>query len=134
MTTGLLGTILTLLGFLSYFFLFVRWPATRDVPWVNLPLVATGALLSLAGLRGFSAKGLGRRTADGAAVIVSWGLAGLFCVYVFSFSATMPDGATSPRPGEPAPPLSGVDQRGEQVRLSELKGQRVLLVFYRGHW
>ena len=36
--------------------------------------------------------------------------------------------------GQPAPDFSLRDQNGQPLRLSSLRGHRVLLVFYRGHW
>ena len=42
--------------------------------------------------------------------------------------------ATGPTLGAPAPDFALVDQSGKTVRLSDLRGAPVLLVFYRGHW
>ncbi|MBT8338131.1 MAG: redoxin domain-containing protein [Gemmatimonadetes bacterium] len=36
--------------------------------------------------------------------------------------------------GDIAPDFTLESREGEPVTLSELRGQRVLLVFYRGHW
>ena len=36
--------------------------------------------------------------------------------------------------GKPAPNFSLQDQNGKTVRLSSLRGKRVLLVFFRGTW
>ena len=36
--------------------------------------------------------------------------------------------------GRPAPDFNLQDQSGKALRLSSLRGSRVLLVFYRGHW
>ena len=36
--------------------------------------------------------------------------------------------------GQPAPDFTLQDQNGKALRLSSLRGSRVLLVFYRGHW
>src|SRR5215204_7639235 len=50
------GFLLTLGAFLSYFFVFVRFPVTRDFPWANLVLFLIGAVLLFAGIRrGFAA-------------------------------------------------------------------------------
>ena len=38
------GFGVSLFAFLSYYLLFVRWPATRDVPWVNLLLFFAGGV------------------------------------------------------------------------------------------
>ena len=45
------GFLLTLFAFLSYSFLFIEWPITRDFPWVNLILFAIGMVLLFLGLR-----------------------------------------------------------------------------------
>jgi len=37
---------------------------------------------------------------------------------------------TSPKPGDPAPDFDLKNQSGKTVRLSELRGKRVVLFFY----
>ena len=39
-----------------------------------------------------------------------------------------------PAVGQPAPGFRLVDQDGRRVELSALRGQKVVLVFYRGFW
>ncbi len=41
------GFLLSLIAFLSYFFVFVWFPVTRDFPWANLLLFAIAAGLLL---------------------------------------------------------------------------------------
>jgi peroxiredoxin len=36
--------------------------------------------------------------------------------------------------GKPAPGFTLKDQQGRDFRLSSLRGQRVVLIFYRGYW
>lgn len=36
--------------------------------------------------------------------------------------------------GQPAPDFTLKDQDGNDVTLSKLRGSRVLIIFYRGHW
>ena len=36
--------------------------------------------------------------------------------------------------GQPAPNFALKDQQGKTVRLSLMRGKRVLLIFYRGYW
>ena len=36
--------------------------------------------------------------------------------------------------GDTAPDFTLLDRTGEPVALSELRGRKVVLVFYRGHW
>src|ERR1043165_10286279 len=51
-----LGFLLTRFAFLSYFFIFVNFPFTRDFPWANLVLfVIAGVLLFIGLRRGFAA-------------------------------------------------------------------------------
>ena len=47
-----IGPLVVLAGTVSYFVYFFRFPVLRDFPWVNLPLVALGLLISARGLRG----------------------------------------------------------------------------------
>jgi len=42
--------------------------------------------------------------------------------------------AAPPRIGETAPEFRLPDQNGRIVRLSEARGHKVVLVFYRGYW
>ena len=42
--------------------------------------------------------------------------------------------AAPPRVGEPAPAFTLSDQNGNVVRLSDARGHKVVLVFYRGYW
>src|SRR5689334_9202810 len=51
------GLFLAPIAFLSYPFVFERWPVTRDFPWVNLLLFAIAALLLVSGLRRAFAPG-----------------------------------------------------------------------------
>ena len=39
-----------------------------------------------------------------------------------------------PKIGDLAPDFTLADQSGTQVTLSGARGQKVILVFYRGHW
>src|ERR1700755_1477745 len=46
-----LGFLVTLVAFLSYFFIFVLFPFTRDFPWANLVLFVVAGVLLFMGLR-----------------------------------------------------------------------------------
>jgi len=46
----------------------------------------------------------------------------------------VPDGALIARVGEPMPEIEAPDQDGNLVRLSDLKGRRVMFKFFRGFW
>jgi cytochrome oxidase Cu insertion factor (SCO1/SenC/PrrC family) len=39
-----------------------------------------------------------------------------------------------PVAGDPAPDFTLTDQAGKSVKLSDSRGQKVVLVFYRGYW
>src|SRR5215510_13323028 len=45
------GFLLSLVAALSYPFVFVRWPITREFPWANLVLFAIALVLLFFGLR-----------------------------------------------------------------------------------
>ena len=128
-----IGPLVTFVGMVSYFLVFVRWPVLRDFPWVNLPLVLAGLVVSWVAL--------GRRV-RGSVVsnLLAWSglvfstlVAGLFCFYVFHFSSTLPD-STATLQLEQAPGFSLSDQHGEVVRLADMRGENVILVFFRGFW
>jgi len=42
--------------------------------------------------------------------------------------------AEAPKVGQQAPEFTLVDQNGKSVSLSAARGQKVVLVFYRGYW
>ena len=44
------GASLVFLGVISYPLFFVRFPALRDFPWANLPMIALGLVLIALGL------------------------------------------------------------------------------------
>lgn len=39
-----------------------------------------------------------------------------------------------PRIGDPAPDFMLIDQNGKRVSLSAARGEKIVLVFYRGYW
>jgi hypothetical protein len=138
------GFLLSLFAFLSYPFLFVRWPATRDFPWANLLLFALAVVLGLVGIR--RAFGPDRR---GPAKIVgsllaalSVAILGFFVFTVFIMSRWLPPAPGAPQLGQKAPAFSMTDSAGKTVSLSELlttpingkSPKGVLLIFYRGYW
>ena len=43
--------MLSVIAFLSYPFVFVRWPVTRDFPWANLLLFGIAAVFLFIGVR-----------------------------------------------------------------------------------
>lgn len=132
------GFCLVLAGLFSYSF-FVRFPITRDFPWVNLLLFGAGALLLVSGLvRAFREPELYRGKIFGP-ILATLGLAtfGLFAFGVFYMVRQIPVAAGTPRVGGKAPDFTLPDQSGKAVSLSELRASganATVLIFYRGHW
>ncbi len=131
-----LGPLVTIGGAISYFTVFVRWPALRDFPWVNLPWVLAGVALSgAAARRGFARPARFRgRIAGSLSLLVSLAVGALFCLYVFVFSAMLPAPTPVTLALAEAPDVALPDQHGRLVSLRALRGQRVVLTFYRGYW
>ena len=46
-----IGPLVSLVGFVSYWALFARWPSFRDHPWANVILIGVGITASIVGLR-----------------------------------------------------------------------------------
>ena len=141
-----LGFLLTLGTFLSYFFIFVVFPFTRDFPWANLLLFVIAAVLLFMGLRrGFASDRPHPTRSKIVSSIVS-GLSllviALFVFTIFIGGRWLPASKGAPQVGQRAPDFSLPDSSGKTVSLTELlttpingnapKG--VLLVFYRGYW
>lgn len=131
-----IGPLVTLLAAFSYFAFFVRFPAVRDVPWVNVPLVAAGLLLTiLAAARPWVRPDRYRGRVLGVpALLVSGLLATGFSLYVFDWSYRVPAPTDAASAMEAAPDFALRAHDGSTVRLSDLRPRKVVLVFYRGHW
>jgi len=130
------GPFVTFGGAVSYFTAFAQFPSLRDFPWVNLPLVLAGLTISIIGLRRAFAgrrKLLGRILGS-LGLAFSLGLAGLFVWYIFGISDKLPEPTSTTMQLTSAPDFTLVAQDGSPRTLSELRGRKVLLVFYRGHW
>lgn len=138
------GILLSLFAFLSYFFLFVRFPLTRDFPWANLLSFAAAAALLLVGVRRAFAPGhhWGSKVAASAVAALGFAIFGLFVFTNFIMSRQIPASQGAPQVGQRAPEFSLPDADGRAVSLSELLStpingrapKGVLLVFYRGYW
>jgi hypothetical protein len=140
------GFLLTLAAFLSYFFIFVLFPFTRDFPWVNLVLFAIAGVLLFMGLRrAFASDCPPRKRSRIVSSIVSVLSVAVFAMFVFTIfigGRWLPASKGAPHEGQRVPEFSLPDSSGKTVSLNELlrtpingktpKG--VLLVFYRGYW
>lgn len=145
----LLGFLLSLLAFFSYFLFFARFPVTRDLPWATALLFLAALALGVAGLRrAYAAQpaGRGRITAPLLTVLTLL-VAGFFTFYVAHVSRQLPASTGAPQVGQKAPEFTLPDIQGRPVALSALLTQplsaqggpatpprAVLLVFYRGYW
>ncbi len=142
------GLLLSVFALLSYPFVFVRWPSTRDFPWANLLLFGIAVVLLLIGVRRAFAPERRRRSKIAAAIVATLGvlILGLFVFTFFIASRWIPAARGAPQVGQKAPDFSLTDTNGQAVSLSNLlstpiKGKAaptnlrgVLLIFYRGYW
>jgi hypothetical protein len=140
----LAGFLVCLVGFLSYFFLFFRFPVTRDLPWTSWLLFALGLGLVAAGVRRpFRQPERYRgRWMSPTLALLSLGVVGFFVFATTVASRQLPVSAGAPKVGEKAPDFVLPDSAGRPVRLSDLVGGKagggaaswVVLIFYRGYW
>jgi len=131
----LFGPLLSVVGLVSYFAYFARFPALRDRPWLNVGLVLASVAVAFVGsLRSWRRGGLLRRLGAGLALGVAFLPAALLVWYVFDLSYQMPPESATTAALQEAPDFALPDPQGRPVRLSDLRGQPVLLVFYRGFW
>ena len=141
------GFLITLAGLLSYQPFFIRFPVTRDIPWVNYLMFAAGVYLLVVGLRrAFRQPELYHGKVSGP--VLGFGsllMIGFFLFGVFYVSKQLPASKAAPRVGEKAPDFTLPDINGKPVSLRELLasspagqgaagGKGALLVFYRGYW
>ena len=139
------GFVLTLLAVASYVLLFVRYPITRDVPWVSYQLFVVALILLLVGLRrAFGSPGAYRgKIAGPILTVLSVAVMALFS-YGTLYGSRVPASKDAPKVGEKAPDFSLPDTQGKTLTLAELLAsspdstakppRAVLLVFYRGYW
>ena len=138
------GFLLSLFALLSYPFVFVRWPITRDFPWANLLIFAIAGTLLLAGVRHAFKSDRRRRSKIVSSLVATVGFLSLgFFIFAFFVGGRwMPASHGAPQIGQRAPDFNLADTTGKTVHLSELltesiDGQApkgVLLIFYRGYW
>src|SRR6266849_5808443 len=133
-----IGFVVVLLAAFSYALVFIRFPVTRDFPWVNLLLfVAGGGLLAMGLRRAFGQPERYRGKVSGVILsALSLVIIGLFCYGLFGLTKGLPSAANAPRGGMQAPGFTLSDVNAKPVTLSELlkNNRAVLLIFYRGYW
>jgi len=138
------GLLLSLIAFISYFFVFVWLPITRDFPWANLILFALAVVLLVIGVRRAFTANQTRKAKLVASIVAGFGLTvlGLFLLTFFVFGRRLPPAPGAPQVGQKAPDFTLPDSNGKSVSLSELTSKElkgrppraVLLIFYRGYW
>ena len=146
------GFLLSLIAFLSYPFVFVWFPVTRDFPWVNLALFALAIVLLVMGVRRAFASGRSHpmRSKIAGAVLTTFSVVvlAIFIVSFFVAGRQLPASPGAPKVGQKAPDFTLSDTNNQSVSLPGLlqpaaanagtsapKAPRgVLLIFYRGYW
>ncbi|HSS20477.1 MAG TPA: hypothetical protein VLL54_10415 [Pyrinomonadaceae bacterium] len=138
------GFLLSLFAGLSYDFVFVRWPITRDFPWVNLILFAIAIVLLFLGLRrAFKPdKRIVTKIFSSLAAALGLFLLASFLFVVFVFGKWLPASNAAPQVGQKAPDFTLTDPTNKPLTLAQLLTEPVnnkppkgvLLIFYRGYW
>ena len=138
------GFLLSLIALLSYPFVFVNWPITRDFPWVNLLLFGISALLLFAGVKRAFSPDRKRISKIAASVLATLSVLvlGFFIFSFFIASRWLPAAHGAPRIGQKAPDFTLADTNNKQVSLGSLLSEPingkaakgVLMIFYRGYW
>jgi hypothetical protein len=150
-----IGALVTFLGVASYPAYFVRFPALRDFPWANLPIIGIGlALLGVGLKRAFQHPELHRGRIFGSLVAaLSLAISALFLYGVFIGGRhVLPASPGAPQVGQTAPDFTLPDSRNNPVSLQGVlnspfaaaggssggmgadKTAGVVLIFYRGYW
>jgi hypothetical protein len=139
------GFVLCIAGFASMPVL-ARFPATRDVPWVNFLLFGTGLSLLFVGLRRVFVQPKQYRGKIAGPILgaLSMVIVALFCFLVFYQTRQLPASTGAPKVGEKAPEFVLTDTNNRPVSLATLLStpllnsqtppKGVVLVFYRGYW
>lgn len=131
-----IGPVLAFGGAVTYFTYFARFPALRDFPWINLPLALVGVGVSgVAVWRAFARRDIWRgRILAPLGLGLSIAFAGFFVAYVFFLSNVLPAPSGTSLGLAEVPDLALVDQDGRTVRLTDFRGRKLIVTFYRGYW
>lgn len=118
------GFLLSVIAVLSYPFIFVRFPVTRDFPWANLLLFGIAAALLFLGLRRAFAPDQPhpRRSKIAGSVLATLSILilGLFVFSTFIMSRWLPASHGAPQIGQKAPDFNLTDTNGRPMSLAEL--------------
>jgi hypothetical protein len=140
------GFLICLAAFASYFFVFARFPLTRDVPWVNFLLFGTGIAFLFVGLKRAFGQPQQYRGKIAGPILGTLGLfvVGFFCFAIFHQTRQLPVSNGAPQVGQKALEFALPDSNNNPVSLSSLLStplqnsqappKGVLLIFYRGYW
>jgi hypothetical protein len=138
------GFLLSIVAGLSYSLVFMRWPITRDFPWVNLILFAVAMVLLFLGLRrAFKPdKRIVSKIFSSLAAALGVLMLALLLFSVFVYGRWLPASAAAPQVGQKAPDFTLTDANNKPVALAQLLTEPVnnrppkgvLLIFYRGYW
>jgi hypothetical protein len=133
-----LGFGITLAAILSYFLVFLRFPVTRDIPWVTFVLFIPAVWLLVAGVkRAFRQPEQYRGKVSGPILsTLSIALIGLFGYFAFALTKDLPSAGVALHPGQQAPDFTLADAAGKPLALSEIlkRNRGAVLIFYRGYW
>src|SRR5258705_1373384 len=123
------GFLLSLIAFVSYFFVFVTLPVTRDFAWANLLLFAISAALLLVGLRQAFAPDLphSKRSKIAAAVLATLSVMvlGFFILTIFIMGRQLPPSRGAPQVGQKAPDFTLTDTNKKPVSLAQMHASPV---------
>jgi hypothetical protein len=138
------GFLLTLFAFVSYPFIFARYPITRDFPWANLLLFAAGLVLVIIGVRRAYTPGrtLISKIGSSFAAALSVVMLSFFLFLIFGMTRHLPASRGAPQVGQKVPAFTLMNQSGKPVSLAEVLSSPVngtppkgaLIIFYRGYW
>ena len=125
--TSLVAVVLALGGIAAYFVAATRFALWQRVPWAFMAVTAAGALL---GAKAFVSSPC---VATGVGALV--GVATLaFSLWLFLSYSQFGPREERPRVGDPFPDFALPDSTGALYRLSDRRGRRILILFYRGDW
>jgi hypothetical protein len=131
-----IGPLVVFIGVVSYFTYFTQFPALRDFPWINLPIVLIGCGISIVSTkRAFSRSDVYRGKVLGSlSMIFSTLLTALFVGYIGYLSYQLPEPTKTTQGLSIAPEFVLTDHNGQEVALNDFRGKKLIVTFYRGHW